>query len=391
MKTKTTAFKVGIFVLVGIILITAGIVFLGVGGWKKKYIFIETYIDESVQGLEVGAPVKYRGVEIGIVHRIDFVDRKYEEVDNWESREVLIEMGIYPEIFEDLSDSEIHTRLQTEAKKGLRVKLKSQGLTGLAYIEADYLDPDKFPPMDISWKPEYCYVPYTPSLSAQLQESADSINVILKNLKNVDLGEVVQGLNTAIATVQNGLEKWRVGELLEEAIALVGALKTTNNLLQETIVNAEVDGVGNQIKDAADTLTRSIEDLDLKSLRSQASDSFVEFRHAIQRLSGILNKEEIDLLAENLSTSLTSIKRILENSEGKVDESMEALRQSSVNLSGTTKKLNRMLSNEQANVELIFENMATITADLRELTQYIKKYPSHVLFGEPPTHTDLTR
>ena len=391
MIRKTAAFKVGLFVVVGVAFIAVGIVFLGAGGWRQKeYVFIETYVDESVQGLELGAPVKYRGVQIGVVTLIDFVDRKYSEVDNWESREVLIEMGIYPEIFENLSHSEVHKRLETEARKGLRVKLKSQGLTGLAYIEADYLEPDEFPPMNISWSPEFCYVPYTPSLSAQLQESADSINVILKNLRNVDLREVVQDLSGVILTVQDGLKKWQVGTLLEEAVNLVQALKATNSLLQESIESAEVAGIGSRIKEAADMVKQGIEDMELQSLRSQVSDSLSEFQNTVGLLSKILNKKEIDLMTKDLSASISSLKQILRNAEGKLDVSLDALHESSTSFSDTTKRLNRVLSNEQPNIESIFENMKTITADLRELTQYVKRYPSHALFGDPPNRRNIT-
>ena len=45
--------------------------------------------------------------------------------------------------------------------KGLRVRLASQGITGAAFLEADYIDPEKFPPMEIIWEPKTYYVPFS--------------------------------------------------------------------------------------------------------------------------------------------------------------------------------------------------------------------------------------
>ena len=45
---------------------------LGAGNVFKRTVTIETYFDESVQGLDVGSAVKYRGVQIGRVTRIGF-------------------------------------------------------------------------------------------------------------------------------------------------------------------------------------------------------------------------------------------------------------------------------------------------------------------------------
>ena len=66
-------FKVGAFVLTGALLIGSFTVILGGGDYFAEKVVIETYFDESVQGLEVGSPVKLRGVQVGSVSSIGFV------------------------------------------------------------------------------------------------------------------------------------------------------------------------------------------------------------------------------------------------------------------------------------------------------------------------------
>ena len=54
-----------------------GVVALGVGTIFQKKALVETYIDESVQGLDVGSPVKFRGVPVGKVETISLTSAEY--------------------------------------------------------------------------------------------------------------------------------------------------------------------------------------------------------------------------------------------------------------------------------------------------------------------------
>jgi ABC-type transporter Mla subunit MlaD len=64
--------------LSGITIAVLAVIILGTGALFKKKVMMETYFDESVQGLSVGAPLKYRGVTIGSVEHIGFVRNDYK-------------------------------------------------------------------------------------------------------------------------------------------------------------------------------------------------------------------------------------------------------------------------------------------------------------------------
>ena len=72
MGTKPNYFKIGIFVIVAVILILAAVAIWGSGLFAEEKVYFETYFDESISGLSVGAPVEIRGVQIGRVERITF-------------------------------------------------------------------------------------------------------------------------------------------------------------------------------------------------------------------------------------------------------------------------------------------------------------------------------
>ena len=78
MSQKANYFRLGIFIIAASAILVAIILALGAGTAFKRTVTIETYFDESVQGLDVGSAVKYRGVQIGRVTRIGFTATQYQ-------------------------------------------------------------------------------------------------------------------------------------------------------------------------------------------------------------------------------------------------------------------------------------------------------------------------
>ena len=78
MSIKPNYFKIGVFVIVACTLIVAAIIFFGSGLFSEEKIYLETYFDGSVSGLDIGAPVELRGVRMGQVEKITFAQREYE-------------------------------------------------------------------------------------------------------------------------------------------------------------------------------------------------------------------------------------------------------------------------------------------------------------------------
>ena len=67
MASQKTKFAVGLFVAGGLACVVLVVIWLGMSRFLEKGQFYVTYFDESIQGLVVDSPVKYRGVFIGRV------------------------------------------------------------------------------------------------------------------------------------------------------------------------------------------------------------------------------------------------------------------------------------------------------------------------------------
>ena len=155
MALKANYFKLGLFVIGAIVAGAIVLVVIGSGRWFQPKLTIETYFNESVQGLDLGSKLKYRGVAIGEVTKIGFTYNKYQ-LDRpmvERARYVLVEAQIEPRLLGGRAaagDITNPKNAQAEIDRGLRVRLSPQGITGTSYLEIDYVDPPP-PTLPIDW------------------------------------------------------------------------------------------------------------------------------------------------------------------------------------------------------------------------------------------------
>src|SRR5258706_15476026 len=100
MSAQANFFKIGIFVIGATIALVFLLVMLGAGKLFQSKIVMETYFNESVQGLELGSKVKYRGVIVGEVRSIGFSYTKYQQDKPMAERlrYVMVEATILPRL-----------------------------------------------------------------------------------------------------------------------------------------------------------------------------------------------------------------------------------------------------------------------------------------------------
>ena len=146
MSLKANYFKLGLFVVGAFIAGVIVIVVIGSGRWFQPRLSIETYFNESVQGLDVGSKLKYRGVVIGEVKSIGFTYNKYQQDKPMQQRAryVLVEAQIQPRLLGGRAGAGDLTEQKSadlEIERGLRMRLAPQGITGTSYLEIDYVEP----------------------------------------------------------------------------------------------------------------------------------------------------------------------------------------------------------------------------------------------------------
>ena len=106
--------KLGVFVVLGMGLGFITLLWLGTAGFGERDFRIVSYFNESVQGLDVGSSVKFRGVPIGRVAKIRIApDGRHVEVMSDVKIDALARLGFRQDATEMLenqqfSDKERH-------------------------------------------------------------------------------------------------------------------------------------------------------------------------------------------------------------------------------------------------------------------------------------------
>lgn len=351
MDDNKKAFRAGVFALAGIIFFAAGLIVLGLLGRKADGPLVETYFNDSVQGLEVGSSVRYRGIPIGQVEAIDLVGNRYVTTDEKAGQMVYVSFRLTNEEFKEGSRQRNLERLKELVERGLRVRLSSQGITGVGYLEINYVNPRSNPPMEIGWQPERPYVPSAPGKltaitdavlevaeelrASQLSETVARANTLLDNLNksiaDANIGELSQRVTRIATRIDEGVEQMKPGELREEMIAVVRELRET------------IDSLEGSVNETLQATRSSLDNINERVVSE-------EFTGAMKGLSAT---------ADRLPETIDSMNRLVDRMDATLARNEPEMRQA-------VRDLRRASSN------------------LSELSDTLKTYPSLAIFGTAP-------
>jgi len=258
MSAEARYFRVGLFVFSGAAAITLAALVLGGGQLFQQRTTFETYFASSVQGLEVGSPVKMRGVTIGQVDKISFVGDVYvlrdAEDDRRFGNHVLVRMTT-PQSDPDEDPEERRAELQEQVDNGLRLRLTTSGITGTSFLEADFLDEERFPPMEIAWEPQAIYIPSAPST---LEQVTSGVERFISRLEALDIEGVVEELRRLLTVTSERVEALEVGRVQDEAIELMADLRKTSEELREIVRASDLPGFSAQATEAVEEIHAAV-------------------------------------------------------------------------------------------------------------------------------------
>jgi paraquat-inducible protein B len=210
MSIRANPTAIGLFLIGALVLAVGGTATLASTAWFEKRSTFQSFFQESVNGLETGAPVKFQGVPIGTVTdlliQIDQRDKTFLVPVQYEVD--LTRLTTLRGSFVNLDDSVV---LRQQITDGLRAQLQLESIvTGQLYIELAYR-PDAAPPELEDHRTTWPEIPTNPSLLAALGTGAGSLVADMMKIMfqvNQMLAEVdMPEINAAVVASAQAVER----------------------------------------------------------------------------------------------------------------------------------------------------------------------------------------
>jgi paraquat-inducible protein B len=323
MSTKANPTLIGLFVVTGLALAVVGIVTFGSGRlFSDKTEFI-LYFNDTMKGLNPGAPVKWQGVTIGSVKEVMIL---HNQATNDFANPVLIEID--EEILQQKADGRLDltdpTFLKSSIERGLRGKLDSDSLvTGVLHVELDMVANAPLPVFHQVHK-EYLEIPTSPS----------TIQELLGNLGSVDFKGISEKVSQLLSRVDKGLSE------------------------------LDVKGINAGLTNLLLSANRAVASPELTNSFTELRNLLAEGRVLVKRLDG-----RVDPLADETEKLMVQAQRTLDKLSGGLEQVAALIRPNAPFRTDVTAAL---------------EQLATAARAIGELADFLRLNPNALLTGRKP-------
>ncbi len=306
MQMETEKFKLGLFVTVSFILICVLFIVFGLFDFVDAKVPTVTQFQESVQGLETGALVKYRGVPIGKVSDITITTsgnliRVDMEINLSKMRSESVG-GVKPAT---ITAEEFYRYMRREIQRGLRARLEFNGISGFKYIELDYRDPGA-PPEAVSERMEdgIFYIPSEPSMMAGLRSG---VTEVIAKIASIDYKLLSEKVEAVLDNTQALLADPHWKRMLQNSEKLSKQLTMTVDNLNQSFTPEKLDLLTEklvqsleQIKLLTERIDQTVADAEVAKTSRAFREAALSFRNSEKSFRDTLAKfnDTMDAMSE---------------------------------------------------------------------------------------------
>lgn len=304
MSKKINTTSIGLFIVTGVALGVIGLLLFSSSKLFSRTQDFIVYFDDSLNGLNEGAPVKFRGVTVGSVKRVMI---RFNQATNDNAMPVILEIEhklVHQRLGDAASELFYERGAEYRAKAGFRVSLQTESLvTGVLYVDMR-INPNAPPPILHQLEKIYPELPSEPTEIRQLFNNLASLDI--KSLQ-ANLDRLITRLDTTVGELKMTEINAGVTNLLASINHLAANPDLTNGLaaLRPTLDQYRELGakVSSRVDPVADSLTNSL---------AEASRTLAQLRGAGENLRAMLApdspvRNDLDQALEQLAAAAQSI------------------------------------------------------------------------------------
>ena len=339
---------IGVFVVGAVVLAVAGIMILGGGDFMKKKLYRMMYFEGSVKGLDVGAPVLFRGVKIGQVKEIGI---QPDPKDLSVKIPVVVEVdpGSYGDPKTKISGDE---RILDWIKMGLRARLEMQSLvTGKMYIAVDFMPQEKA--RLVGGDTKYPEIPTVQSGMSKLG----------KQIEQIPIQEIGNRVSNVLAQIETFLQD-------PELSKIVHNLNQTILAAQKMVRHVDVSVVPNaaQAVKHADDLILNVQG-QVRPIMGKAEKTISDMDALVLDL-----RKNLEPLAASIKGAADSIKATSDGARPAIKSADKAF----ANIATMTAQDSRQVYH----LDNMLKDIAAASRAIKALASYLERHPEALLSGK---------
>jgi paraquat-inducible protein B len=330
MSQKANPTLIGTFVFGAIVIGIGAVIFFGSANLFAKKQLYETYFNQSVNGLAIGSNVKYKGVTVGKVTKVQL---KFQGQGEPPIVRVLYEINTDNLLNKfglsiSLSDYKLHERA---VANGFRAKMDFESLiSGQLYIALDFYKDASPPNLHQETDPSIFEIPPQPS---DIEAILANLTKAIGNIGNVDFGSLANQLQAVLKSADAAIEALHLDRL---GVSLDKAANSISDLAN-----------GDQVKGALTSVRQSF---------------------------------------EQLTVTLKSLNPAVSDLKPTIDQAKVAL----TNLQKSTAELDQLLKSDSSfryQLDSSLSEISAAAAAIQQLADFLQRHPNSLLFGRKPANS----
>ncbi len=295
MSAPVSARLIGLFTIGAIVTLVVGVLVFGSGSLIKNEYSVQMVFTADVRGLNIGAPITYRGVKVGEVTSIDF------HMSSPDTNIIIVVSGkIIPQQSDALgSEDEVEEFLNNQIAKGLKAQLVAQSiLTGLLEIQLDY-----FPELEGYTIKSIGSRHSIPTVQTDYEIISDTVKSVASQVSNIPLQKMTEDLSELIVELRTLIAQPDVRRSMQDFAETMAQLNR---------ITKELDNGKEQIlAEMVETMDSMQEMSKRVSAAAQTGEQAIQSGDQLLR-SGVKTLEKFDHTLAQVDSTLKTYQKLVE-------------------------------------------------------------------------------